>query len=44
MYSMIGTLSENAMDVSFSAQRSFLTESLFGNAPITDQEKRYDWS
>ncbi len=39
MYSMIGTLSENAMDVSFSAQRSFLTESLFGNTPIPDQEK-----
>ena len=33
MYSMIGTLSENAMDVSFSAQKSLLTESLFGNTP-----------
>ena len=37
MYSMVGTLSENAMDVSFSAQKSLLTESLFGNTLITDQ-------
>ena len=37
MYSMIGTLSENAMDVSFSAQKSLLTESLFGNTLVTDQ-------
>ena len=28
MYSMVGTLSENAMDISFSAQKSLLTESL----------------
>ena len=44
MYSMIGTLSENAMDFSFSAQRSLLTESLFGNTPVTDQEKDVKWS
>ena len=37
MYSMIGTLSENAMDVSFSAQKSLLTESLFGNTLVADQ-------
>ena len=37
MYSMVGTLSENAMDVSFSAQKSLLTESLFGNTLVTDQ-------
>ena len=39
MYSMIGTLSENAMDVSFSAKQSLLTESLFGNTPVTDQAR-----
>ena len=37
MYSMVGTLSENAMDVSFSPQKSLLTESLFGNTLVTDQ-------
>ena len=37
MYSMIGTLSENAMDVSFSAKKNLLTESLFGNTLVTDQ-------
>ena len=37
MYSMVGTLSENAMDVSFSAEKSLLTESLFGNTLDTDQ-------
>ena len=39
MYSMVGTLSENAMDISFSAQKSLLTESLFGNTLITDETK-----
>ena len=37
MYSMVGTLSENAMDVSFSAQKSLLTESLFGNTLVTEK-------
>ena len=37
MYLVVGTLSENAMDVSFSAQESLLTESLFGNTLVTDQ-------
>ncbi|MDA9719007.1 hypothetical protein N9U60_01260 [Betaproteobacteria bacterium] len=36
MYSMVGSLSETAMDVSFSAKKSLLTESLFGNALITN--------
>jgi len=36
---MVGTLNENAMDVSFSAQKSLLTESLFGNTLITDETK-----
>ena len=39
MYSMVGTLSENAMDISFSAQKSLLTESLFGNTLTTDETK-----
>ena len=37
MYSIVGTLSENALDVSFSAQKSLLTESLFGNTLVADQ-------
>ncbi len=38
MYSMVGTLSENAMDVSFTSQKRLLTESLFGNTILLDQE------
>ena len=37
MYSMIGTLNETAMAVSFSAHKSLLTDSLFGNTLITAQ-------
>ena len=37
MYLVVGTLSEKAMGVSFSAQKSLLTESLFGNTLVTDQ-------
>ena len=37
MYSMVGTLSENAMNISFSAQKRLLTESLFGNSLVADQ-------